>query len=267
VNDLFGQKIEKKPWYSPSRLKTFLQCSRKYQYMVVLKLPTLPSPHLDLGNNVHAALKDWMRLKPADRNWDKLLELYRAAWRQNKKAFDNRTRDELRDAGEKGKAMLRRFMEETPPDLEPVMTERNVNADYGDVMLGGRVDRVDALEDGSLRVIDYKTGKFPARPQRERDEDLAAPVYARAVSNAFAGAPVREVELLYLDTFQRIVFDVDEIWQAHKDLAVIEAVHAVREAERADVFPARTSVLCGWCDFKGRCPEGKAFLDASPDQH
>ena len=47
----------RKPWTSPSRLATFLQCPRKYDFQHVKKLPTKPSPHLDLGSNVHAALR------------------------------------------------------------------------------------------------------------------------------------------------------------------------------------------------------------------
>ena len=268
MNDLFGQPATaKKPWYSPSRLKLFLECARRYKFQYVDKLPTKPSPHLDLGSNVHSALRDWLRLKPKERNHDNLIEFYRSAWRANMPAFATKTRDELKEWGERGKAMLLRYADALDPALEPIMTERNVHADYGDVVVGGRIDRVDALEDGSLIVVDYKTGKFPGRPQRAKDEDLAAPVYARATSLAFAGAPVTQVQLHYLESGQQLVFEVDEIWQMHKDLAVIEAANAARAAETANEFPARPSVLCGWCDFKGRCPEGKAFLDASPDQH
>jgi RecB family exonuclease len=263
--DLFGAPLEapRKPWYSPTRLKLFVDCPRRYEYQVVQKLPTAPSPHLDLGANVHAALRDWLRLKPAARTWDALLEFYRAAWRANRPAFAQRTRDELRDWGERGKTMLRKFAEEVAPDLAPVAIEKLVTADYGDVLVGGRVDRVDALPDGSLRVIDYKTGKFPKFPARTKEEDLAAAVYARATSALFAGAPVVEVELHYLEGGERLTFAVDELWQAHKDLAIVSAAHAVVEAEKANAFPAQPSKLCGWCDFKARCPEGKAFLDAS----
>ena len=265
MNDLFGQPVtERKPWYSPSRLKLFLECPRRYQHQYVDKLPTQPSAHLDLGSNVHSALRDWLRLKPKERNRENLVEFYRNAWRANRPAFVNKTRDELKEWGERGKAMLLRYADALDPGLEPIMTERNVNADYGDVVVGGRVDRVDALPDGSLVVVDYKTGKFPGRPQRAKDEDLAAPVYARATSVAFAGAPVRQVQLHYLESGQQLVFEVDEMWQLHKDLAVVEAAHAAQEAVRANEFPARPSVLCRWCDFKGRCAEGKAFLD---DQH
>jgi RecB family exonuclease len=264
--DLFGAPMQapKKPWYSPTRLKTFLDCPRKYEFSVVRKLPTAASKHLDFGNNVHAALRDWLRMSPKLRTKDNLVQFFRSAWRDNSKAFERSPREEVREWGERGKAMLLRYADVVPPNLEPVLIERLVSADYGDVVVGGKVDRVDALPDGSLKVIDYKTGKFPKSPARFREEDLAAPVYARATSLAFAGAPVVEVELQYLESGESLVFTIDEMWQAHKDLAVVSAAHATHEAEKSNTFEPRPSPLCDWCDFKQRCPEGKAFLDALP---
>ena len=144
-----------KPWTSPSRLKTFLDCPRQYEFKHVLKLPTRPSQNLDLGNNVHAALRDWLRMPPPARTWEALLEAYRAAWRINRAAFARRSRDELKEWGERGIAMLRAFAAATPSDLEPLAIEHWVRADYGEIAVGGRVDRVDELPDGSLVVIDY----------------------------------------------------------------------------------------------------------------
>ncbi len=128
----------------------------------------------------------------------------------------------------------------------------------------GRADRIDALPDGTLVVIDYKTGKFPPDVARVKETELAAPIYARGAAEAFAGAPVARVELLYLTTMERVVFEVDAAWQAHKDVAVAELAGRLRAAQEAGAWPARPSGLCKWCDFRARCPEGKAFLDALP---
>lgn len=266
--DLFGEPVRreppKRPWFSPSRLKLFLECPRRYEFQVIQKLPTAPSPHMDLGSNVHAALRDWLRLLPRERTWDRLLEFYRAAWRTNQPAFAGRSRDELQEYGERGKAMLQHFVEVTPADLAPVAIEKNVHADYGDLVVGGRVDRVDALPGGALKVVDYKTGKYPKYPDRARQEDLAAPVYARGTSALFAGAPVSMVEHHYLASGARLEFPVDEAWLAHKDLVVVGLARRVVLAEAEGTFPATPSRLCAWCDFRTRCPEGQAFLDAPP---
>jgi len=257
---------EPRAWTSPSRLKLFLDCPKRYHFQHVLALPTLPSPHLDLGNNVHAALRDWLLLSPAQRTWDALLAAYRAAWRKNQKAFARKSRDELREWGLRGIAMLRQFMAETPADVAPLALEKWVGADFGGIAVRGRADRIDALPDGTLLVIDYKTGKFPRDVARLKEGDLAAPVYARGASETFAGAPVSRVEHLYLATMERVVFEVDAPWQAHKDVAVAELAGQARAAEAAGAFPARPSGLCRTCDFRPRCPEGKAFLDALPGE-
>ena len=252
----------RKPWTSPSRLSSYLKCPRKYEFQEVKKIPSKPSPSLDLGSNVHAALRDWMRLKPAARTWDALLELYRAAWRKNMPAFAHRTRDELRDWGERGKAMLRRFADEVAPDLEPVMIEKWVGIEFEDIQVRGKVDRVDLLPDGSLRIIDYKTGRFPKRPDLERADDLAAAVYARGASTDMVGAPVAEVEYLYLDSMERLTFPIDDVWQVQREMAIETLAKSLLEAERNAAFPPAPSPLCAWCDYKERCPEGQAFLDA-----
>ncbi len=252
----------RKPWYSPSRLRTFLECAKNYEFQNIQKLPTKPQPHFDLGSNVHAALRDWLRQPPRERTFDGLLEFYRAAWRENRPAFVRRSREELREWGERGIAMLRRFAEETPPGLEPLAAETSVRVDYGDLIVGGRVDRVDELPDGRLRVVDYKTGKFPANAARLREEDLAAGVYARGVSESFVGAPVAEVEYLYLEStpMGRLTFTVDSAWQAHKETAVVELAHRALAAEAEGRFPAQPSRLCRWCDFLAMCPEGRESL-------
>ena len=258
----FVATTTRKPWTSPSRLSTFLQCARKYDFQVVKKLPTKPSPHLDLGSNVHAALRDWLRLPPPRRSWDALLEAYRAAWRGNMPSFARRSRDELRDWGERGKAMLRRFFDEAPPDLEPMAIEKWVGIDFGDIEVRGKVDRLDLLPDGSLRIVDYKTGKFSKSPDRVRADDLAAAVYARGASTFMAGAPVMDVEYLYLETMERLTFPIDDAWQEQRETAVATLARAALAAEQGGDLPPSPSALCAWCDFRERCPEGQAFLDA-----
>lgn len=252
----------RRPWTSPSRLATFRDCPKKYRFQHVEKRPTKPSPHLDLGSNVHRALRDWFLLPRVERTWERMLELYRAAWRENMPAFRTRSRDELKDFGERGKAMLRRFVAETPTDVDPLMLEKWVGMDLPEIDVRGKVDRVDALPDGSLRVVDYKTGKFPRDPDAEIARDLAAAVYAAGASRDFVGAPVGAIEYLYLAEMRVLAFPVDPEWRAARERAVEALAHEARAAEAADAFPAKPTRLCAWCDFVRLCPEGQAFLDA-----
>ncbi len=252
-----------KPYASPSRLKVWRECPKKYAFQVVEKRPTKPSPHLDLGSNVHAALRDWLRLPPNERTFDGLLEFYSAAWRVNRPAFARRSREELREWGERGIAMLRAFADDVEPALEPVAIEKSVKIELDDLVLGGRVDRIDALADGTLRVVDYKTGKFPPDAAKARAEDLAAAVYARGASEAFVGLPVSQVEYLHLATMERLTFDLSDDDVAR---AIDGAAALARDAHAAEVskdFPAKPSRLCRWCDFLALCPPGQAVVDGA----
>ena len=211
---------------------------------------------MDLGSNVHAALRDWFRLPRAERTWERMLELYRAAWRTNMPAFRARSRDELREFGERGKAMLRRFVAETPADLEPVAIEKWVGLDFGDLEVKGKVDRVDLLPDGSLRVVDYKTGKFPRDPEQVRADDLAAAVYAGGASRDFVGAPVGAIEYLYLAGMERLAFPVDEAWRAERERSIGELARTVQRGGGGRRLPAHADEALRLVRLPARLPRG-----------
>jgi putative RecB family exonuclease len=256
-----------KPYASPSRLKTFRECPKKYAFQVIEKRPTRPSPYFDLGTNVHTALAQWLRQPPAARTFDGLLELYRAAWRVNRPAFVRRSREELRDWGLRGIAMLRAFADDVEPGLEPVAIEKSVRLELDDLVIGGRVDRIDVLPDDTLRVVDYKTGRFPANEERARAEDLAAAVYARGASEAFAGMPVSRVEYLHLATMERLAFDLGEDAVARAIDGVAALAREAHAAETSGKFPAKpTPRGCRWCDFLALCREGQAAVDGTRKQ-
>lgn len=62
--------------------------------------------------------------------------------------------------------------------------EKNVAWQHSLLSLNLRIDRIDQLDDGSLALIDYKTGKFTNyRWFDERPDDLQLPLYQIAVSN------------------------------------------------------------------------------------
>jgi len=41
-------------------------------------------------------------------------------------------------------------------------------------------------------------------------------------------------------------------------------ISAIRRVESAKDFPARTGILCHWCDFNEHCGEGRTYLATQP---
>jgi ATP-dependent helicase/nuclease subunit B len=153
------------------------------------------------------------------------------------------------------------------------------DADVGVVRLGladgrsvgflGMADRVDIGDDGSLYVVDYKTGRINEyRGLGEDDPDLGGthlqlPVYGEA-ARASVGTPGARVRAEYWFTssrggFKRIGYDVtpDLLARVGETLAVI--VGGI-ESGVFPAYPRATSttpwVVCAYCD-----PDGLGVAD------
>lgn len=72
-------------------------------------------------------------------------------------------------------------------DYTIIDQEKQINWQFDGLQLSLRIDRLDRLDDGSVAVIDYKSGKFtPSRQSwlQERPEDMQLPFYAVASNEA-----------------------------------------------------------------------------------
>ena len=68
------------------------------------------------------------------------------------------------------------FEERAVREVETILAERQIKTDMGAFWLAGRIDRVDRHPDGSLEVIDYKSGRWEVTPE-EVASDLAMNAY------------------------------------------------------------------------------------------
>ncbi|CAM9777358.1 unnamed protein product [Pylaiella littoralis] len=128
----------------------------------------------------------------------------------------------------------------------------------------GIVDRLDRCSDGTLRVVDYKTGKVPdlkyskATNKRIMDEKFfQLQIYALLVERALGEVP-GEMSLVYLKEAKVVTRKIvpSELPSVEKDLR--SAWDDIALAVQSDSFAPRTSRLCDWCSFQDRCP---AFVE------
>jgi hypothetical protein len=100
-------------------------------------------------------------------------------------------------------------------------------------------------------------------------------VYAAAASRTLR-RPCRRVELHHLPSGEVITWEYDDSsLTRHLDRAADLAGECARAGDQyrsggpgpaistAD-FPANPSPLCGWCDFRQHCPEGRSVTSARP---
>jgi RecB family exonuclease len=219
-----------------------------------------------LGASVHNALAAWWRLPRDKRTPAAAATLLESGWisegfRDDEQSAIWRTR--ARDMVEGYVATLDRAD-------EPLGVERTVGTTTETLALSGRIDRLDERVRGDrteLVVVDYKTGRHVCTDDDARGS-LALAIYAAAAARTLR-KPCARVELHHIPTGTVAAFEHTEE-SLDRQLGRVEM--AADEARQADerhrggltadeveaVFPPTPSSMCGWCDFRRHCPEGRA---------
>ncbi len=257
---------DRAPALSPSRAADFKQCPLLYRYRAIDRMPEPPSAAATLGTLVHAVLEDLFELPAPSRTEAAALEMVLPRWLgmlQERPELATLHQSEAAEAQWLGDARerVRTYFElENPTRIEPDGRELLVEVQLEDgPLLRGIIDRVDVAADGSLRIIDYKSGRSPA-PQYSGAAKFQMKFYALVIERLRERRPAL-TRLLYLRDGVHI-----DLRPSDEDMAAVE--HEVRElwreitdAAHTGTFRPKRSKLCGWCSFQSLCPE---FGGASP---
>ncbi|GAY10707.1 RecB family exonuclease [Pseudonocardia sp. N23] len=146
------------------------------------------------------------------------------------------------------------FALEDPREVTADAVELRVESDLGDgLLLRGFVDRVDALPDGGLRVVDYKTGRSPGE-YGEAAAMFQLKFYALTLLHERGVVP-GELRLLYLRSGEWLSYSPDrgELERFSHILAALW--DAIRAAGRTGDFAPRRGSACRFCAHRAVCPE------------
>jgi putative RecB family exonuclease len=233
---------------SPSSIATFRQCRLQYKYQYIDKLGEKygrAKPYYTMANHVHATLYDlFSMIPPWDRTPETAKTLLQKNWRRYHVGFRDKA-DEKRWA-RKALAEITRFVMEQDMAATPMMLERRIEAEVTPgVTLRGRVDRVDKQTDGSLHIMDYKTGRLP-----EEIDWMQLELHAVILSHSIA-YPVRRLSYLYL--FPGRVHSRDFNAKALQE-TTWDLLRIAKEIRQERDFPPQPGHGCAGCDFAPICP-------------
>ncbi|MEO7130676.1 MAG: PD-(D/E)XK nuclease family protein [Dermatophilaceae bacterium] len=248
---------------SPSRLLAWLDCPRRYR-MQYLDRPRPAArsqrAHLSVGVATHNALRDFWDLPSAERTPAGVAEVVRASWidvgfrdREQSAAWRLRVRGAVTD-----------YLRGIDRERQPIGLERSVSLKTDEMVVTGRIDRLDD-RDGELVVVDYKTGRSVPTPEDARTS-LPLALYAAGTARTFRRACTR-VELHHVPSGTVVAHQhsgaslarkVAEAESIASDLRTADAEFA-RVGAASPRFPPAPSTLCSWCDFRAHCPEGQTM--------
>jgi len=208
---------------------------------------------MQYGASMHRVLKTYFDSVRAGRpkQDDEVIELFRQdlAAAKLQEAYQHELYEK------QGIAQLKDFLAAArrAPAAEVLRTEESFDIQIGDTVVSGRIDRIDRLADGSVVVVDYKTGR--ARDQEDADESLQLSLYAIAAKEKW-GYEVSALAFHNLEgnisvTTRRSAADLLET-----HLRVQKAAEAIAQG----VFRAKLGMHCNFCGYRSVCPEREKHI-------
>jgi putative RecB family exonuclease len=142
--------------FSPSQVRTFLDCSARWWFKYGLSLPEPKTSSLALGLAVHRALEinfcEKLETKE-DLDTVGVVMIFRDAWREEMGRTQFGSAECPSAIGKIGEKLVAKYMDEAAGLIQPSAVELDVSGEIAGIPVRGRID----LIDDSGRIIDIKT--------------------------------------------------------------------------------------------------------------
>ena len=233
----------------------------------------------EIGSFCHAVLEEYYKLDQ-QRNWEAIFEERFPGLRDvaplPRPELEQETREQI-------KLFLERAVDWTAKERRKVLeTEKKFSGQqmtFGQrwtLRMQGSIDRVDQLQDGTIAVLDYKTGD-PEKMKDEMDRHWQHYLYSLAEEQITPGRQVKKAGYLFLrEEAELVEMKEDETMRntcGQRIAWILDRLAA--EGGRPDCMPCykekKTAKLPGemrtgavreaqkacknWCEFAGICPE------------
>ena len=167
--------------------------------------------------------------------------------------------EEMADALGEGREIIERHVQEAiarPSQAKSIFVEKQFRADLGEFALIGRVDRVDEHPDGSLEIVDYKSGR-PDITTEEVESDLAMGIYQLLLHRQFPLVPLKATIIaLRTGRFASASLSPEQLQELEFD--VIELGRRMLNTNWDEHTPVHKA-LCEKCDFIKLCSKSPEF--------
>ena len=245
---------------SASAVDTYERCPLQFKLERDWRMPRDIPAAMQYGAAMHRVLRTFYDSVRTGRpkSDDELIEQLRQDL--SSAGIQDRYQHELYE--KQGVEQLRDFLAasraSTAPDV--LHTEEAFEIRFAETAVVGRIDRIDRAPDGSVVILDYKTGK--ARTQEDADESLQLSIYALAAQEKW-GYRVGSL------AFQNLEGNV-AVATRRSVLQLEEARERIRSAAQniaAGDFRAKVDFHCAFCPYRSVCPAKEKQMPRMTDSN
>jgi ATP-dependent DNA helicase UvrD/PcrA len=242
---------------SANAVQSYSTCPLKFKLERDWKIPGEAAAAMQYGFAIHTVLKNYY--DPAAQAKELSVEDAVQAFKHEfgKGYIDDPVQRKMYE--ERGEDQIRTLLTASPRgSVKVIAAEHRFSFKLAGREIKGRIDRIDQLEEGVVRVIDYKTGA--PKDRKFAEESLQLSIYAMAVAQMNLAA--RELVLVNVQDNSEAVAG-----RTPKQLETArEKIEDVAQGIARGEFDPRPGQHCRWCDYRSLCPatEQRVFLPVKP---
>ena len=233
---------------SASAVDTYQRCGLQFKLDRDWRIPARPAAAMQYGAAIHRVLKtyfDSVRLGRPKTD-EELIDLFRLDLADAKiqESYQHELYEQM------GLRQLRDFLASARqiPPAQVLHTEESFEIRVGETAVVGRIDRIDRCPDGTVAIIDYKTGK--ARDQEDADQSLQLSLYAIAAKEKW-GYKVGALIFHNLEENVPVITARSQPDLLAARLCVEKAAQGIANG----VFKPKPGQHCNFCAYRSLCPE------------
>lgn len=245
---------------SPSRMTTYLACPVKYRWTYVdprgrwyLKSRS----YYSFGSSLHKVLERFH--DEGDAGVSTVAQAV-AAVEESWIDAGYGSAEEMAEAMGEGREIVERYVEEVisqEREGKTIFVEKTLNMDFDQFRLVGRVDRIDELPDGTLEIIDYKSGRSRVESS-ELEGDIALGCYQILLKQLYPMSPSRAT-IIALRTGARASTSLSDEALASFQRDIEALGNEILDTEYEELVPVGKT-LCLGCDFVALCRKHPDFV-------